>query len=99
MHQILDSPKDTTITVSPANPLEKQNLTVTCLAVGKPTVTNYMLYIGDTLHGSSTSGTFLIYASECKKFSGDYKCSATNAIGNSPNKTQNVVVSGKDIGL
>ncbi|XP_065055871.1 hemicentin-2-like isoform X2 [Rhopilema esculentum] len=85
-------PKNTSFSVVPAMLKLNQNITLTCSAVGKPSVTKYRFYVNDKSIGSSTSGSLTVNASDCTRYNGNYKCVPESSIGDGEVKTQSVVV-------
>ncbi len=90
-----DTPKDVSIRVDPDNPKQGEMITITCNATAKPAVNNYNFYRNDTFLGSSGNGKVMVNATDCKQFTGIYKCSATNTMGVSANATKSVAVKGQ----
>ena len=78
----------------PATPKLNQNTTLTCSAVGKPSVTKYRFYVDDTSVGNSTSGSLTLNANDCTRYNGNYKCVPESSIGDGEVKSQSVVVTG-----
>ncbi|XP_065056313.1 hemicentin-2-like [Rhopilema esculentum] len=85
-------PKNTSFSVVPAMPKQNQNITLTCSAIGKPSVTKYKFYVNDTSIGNSTSGSLTVNASDCTRYNGNYKCVPESSIGDGEVKSQSVVV-------
>ena len=75
-------------------PKLNQNITLTCSAAGKPSVTKYRFYVNDTSIGNSTSGSLTVNANDCTRYNGNYKCVPESTIGDGEVKSQSVVVTG-----
>eukprot|EP00795_Rhopilema_esculentum_P016592 gene16592-8018_t len=85
-------PKNTSFSMVPAMPKLNQNITLTCSAIGKPSVTKYRFYVNDKSIGNSTSGSLTVNANDCTMYNGNYKCVPESSIGDGEVKTQSVVM-------
>ena len=94
MYVSIDRPVNTSLVVSPQNPLLNEEITLSCSAVGKPNVITYRFFISQTYIGNSTSGNFSVNANNCSRHNGNYRCVPVNAQGEGKEKQELVVVKG-----